>query len=75
MEPGSIIAVSIAAVGLCMIAAKWAMDISMSRRPRNKCRGQCGQYGWTNLSEDHEIVNARCNRCGWTSQYSKKQHS
>lgn len=72
MEPGAILTISIAVIGLCVIVANISMDISMKKRCRNKCRGKCGQYGWTNLREDDEIVNARCNRCGWISQYSKK---
>lgn len=74
MSLALILLFSIVVVGLCVMVAKYSTDVSMNKR-RNKCRGECGRYGWTNLSEDDEVVNARCNRCGWINQYSKKHHS
>lgn len=63
-----------ALVALCVLMSKLTGEVS-ERKARRKCWGKCGQFGWTNLREDNEVVNARCNVCGWISQYSKKsQH-
>jgi hypothetical protein len=40
---------------------------------RGKCRGRCGDLGWTVARKDAESCHALCVKCGWMSHFDIKR--
>jgi hypothetical protein len=49
------------------------MGAVVSRAPRGKCRGRCGDLGWRVARQDQESCHALCVKCRWMSHFDIKR--